>query len=225
MFIPGSAMTEKTSHIAHRKSHIAFIGMSGVGKSYWAKQLAQAGWLHLDCDAAIAQRLGEIIEVGDGEELVHAVGRWMGMPWSDGYEAREARYLDLETEVTTHALDQLTEHGDQSVVIDTTGSVIYTGDDLLDQLRQETHVVYFDVPDAVRQQMVELYLREPKPVLWQGGYQPKANEPQDDALARCYADLLADRAQRYRALADVVLDYHALREAGCGVDALLKLIG
>jgi len=217
-------MTDCTSHIAHPTSHIAFIGMSGVGKSYWAKQLAQAGWLHLDCDAMIAERLSEIIEIGDGEDPAHAVGRWMGNPWDDGYEARAARYLELEQTVTTRALDQLREHGSQPVVIDTTGSVIYTGGETLTHLKQKTRVVYFEVPDAVRQQMVELYLREPKPVLWQGGYKPTPGEPQADALARCYAGLLADRAERYGKLADVTIDYDAVRQPGFGVNDLLNLI-
>lgn len=199
--------------------------MSGVGKSYWAKQLAQAGWLHLDCDANIAARLGEIIDVGPDEDAVHAVGRWMGMPWAEGYEANEARYLELEQTVTTKAIDQLAEHGGQSVVIDTTGSVIYTGDVVRNKLKQSTRVVYFDVPDEVRQGMVELYLSEPKPVLWQRLYQPRSDESQEAALARCYAELLADRAERYRALADVVVDYHAVREPEFGVDDLLALIG
>ncbi|MEM9346589.1 MAG: hypothetical protein AAGB26_08220 [Planctomycetota bacterium] len=204
--------------------HLSFIGMSGVGKSYWAKQLAQAGWLHLDCDAMIAERLGEIIEVGDDEDPVHAVGRWMGMPWDAGYEANEARYLELESTATSRAIDQLSEQGGQSVVIDTSGSVIYTSDDLQGRLKQATRVLYFDVPDEVRQQMVELYLREPKPVLWQGGYRPDQGASQADALAHCYADLLTNRAERYRDLADVVIDYHAVRELGFGVSDLLKMI-
>ncbi|MEM9109276.1 MAG: hypothetical protein AAGC72_04570 [Planctomycetota bacterium] len=217
-------MTDNTSHIAHPTSHIAFIGMSGVGKSYWAKQLSQAGWLHLDCDAMIAGRLGEMIEVGKDEDPVHAVGRWMGMPWDEGYEAREARYLELEATATGQTLDQLNEHGNQPVVIDTTGSVIYTGDELQGRLKQATRVLYFDVPGDVRQQMVELYLAELKPVLWQRGYKPRPDESEADALARCYAELLTDRAQRYRALADVVIDYHAVREPGFGIDELLKMI-
>ena len=102
--------------------------------------------------------------------------------------------------------------------------MIYTGDELLDQLKQSTRVVYFDVPDEVRDSMVELYLREPKPVLWRGMYQPREGEQQGDALARCYAELLADRAERYRALADVVIDYHAARTPGFGVHDLLAMI-
>ena len=204
---------------------LSFIGMSGIGKSYWAKQLARAGWLHLDCDYAIGERLGEIITLEQGEELVHAVGRWMGMPWSDGYAQREAQYLELERAVTANAISQRVHERDgQPAVIDTTGSVIYTGDELLEQLQLSTRVVYFDTPDAVRQQMIELYLREPKPVLWQGMYRPRPGESQADALARCYADLLTDRDRRYRALADVVLDYHALREPGFGIEQLLSKI-
>lgn len=205
--------------------HLSFIGMSGVGKSYWAKQLAQASWLHLDCDAAIAKRLGEIIEVDENEDPVHAVGRWMGMPWEAGYETSQARYLELEQAVTSKAIEQIAEHRDRSVVIDTTGSVIYTGDDVRNKLKQASRVVYFDVPDDVRQRMVELYLSEPKPVLWQGMYQPRPDESRGDALARCYADLLADRAERYRALADVVIDYHAVRAPGFGVEQLLTMVG
>ena len=203
---------------------LAFIGMSGVGKSHWAKQLAQAGWLHHDCDAMIGQRLGQIVEQTAGEELVHAVGRWMGMPWSEGFDQREATYLELESAVTTQALEQLGQTG-ADTVIDTTGSVIYTGSDLLGRLKDATRVVYFDVPDAVRDEMVALYLREPKPVLWRGMYLPSDGESQDAALGRCYAQLQSDRAERYRALADVVLDYRALREPAVGVEALLKMIG
>ncbi|MEM6260134.1 MAG: hypothetical protein AAGI37_17805 [Planctomycetota bacterium] len=206
---------------------LSFIGMSGVGKSYWAKQLAQAGWYDLDCDSMIAMRMAEIICVGPGEEPVHALGQWMGMPWIDSFADREEQYLKLERQVTSTAIqvaNDRTEDTSEKVVIDTTGSVIYTGDERLDQLKQSTRVVYFDVPYDVRQSMVELYLREPKPVLWQGIYQPIPGESQDDALARCYAELLADRAECYRALADVVIDYHAVRQPGFGVSDLLRMI-
>lgn len=204
---------------------LSLIGMSGVGKSYWAKQLAAAGYTHLDCDLAIAEHLGELIAPRDGEQPVHAVGRWMGMPWSEGFEQREAKYLALEADATQQAINDAAEHPDEPAVIDTTGSLIYTGDALLERLKRSTRVVYFDVPIEVRQQMVELYLGEPKPVLWQGMYQPEPGQSQEQSLERCYANLLADRDRRYRALADVVLDYQALREPECDVERLLRMIG
>lgn len=199
--------------------------MSGVGKSHWAKQLAQQGWLHLDCDAMIAQRLGEFIDVAEGEDPVHAVGRWMGMPWTPGYAAREDQYLALEREVTEEAIDAaIAQPEGTNVVLDTTGSVIYTGDAILDRLRSETRVVYFDAPPEVRERMVELYLREPKPVLWQGGYQPEPGESQDAALARCYAGLLADRHDRYKTVMERTVRYQTLRNLGVEVADLLALI-
>lgn len=199
--------------------------MSGIGKSYWARRLAQHGWLHLDCDAMIAERLGELVEVADHEDPVHAVGRWMGMPWTPGYADREARYLGLERAVTAEALDTAaSQPADRRVVLDTTGSVIYTGEAMLNRLRHEARVVYFDAPGSVREQMVGLYLREPKPVLWRGAYQPEPGEPQDAALARCYAALLAERSQRYASLATFTLDYASLRDASADVDDLLETL-
>lgn len=198
--------------------------MSGVGKSYWARQLARHGYTHLDCDAMIAQRLGDIVTVNADEDPVHAVGRWLGMPWSEGYPQREAKYLALESDVTQQAIAQVNDEPDRPAVIDTTGSVIYTGDALLEKLKRSTRVVYFDVPDDVQQRMVDLYLAEPKPVLWQGGFRHDRDEPHHEALMRCYANLLADRADRYRALADVVLDYQVLRGGEAGVEMLLAMI-
>lgn len=205
---------------------LAFIGMSGIGKSHWARQLAQLGYTHLDCDAMIAGRLGSIVDTQPGEEPVHAVGRWMGMPWSDGYSDRENQYLQLETDATADALDQAEElyQANRFAVIDTTGSVIYTPPELLKRLKRAACVVYFDTPDDVRDRMVDQYLAEPKPVLWRGRYTPTPGEPRPDALARCYAELLHQRTERYRQLADVTLDYHALRDADFDTDALLRLI-
>ncbi|MFK7790633.1 MAG: hypothetical protein AB8C95_14210 [Phycisphaeraceae bacterium] len=206
---------------------LSFIGMSGVGKSYWAKQLAQAGWYDLDCDGMIATRMAEIICVGLNEEPVHALGEWMGMPWTDGFDDREAQYLKLEREVTASAIRSAIDRTDETiekVVIDTTGSVIYTGESLLKTLKQSTRVVYFDVPGEMREEMVKLYLHEPKPVLWQGIFQRQRGESNDAALARCYAELLRNRAERYRELADVVIDYCVVREPGFRVDDLIALI-
>jgi len=203
---------------------LAFIGMSGIGKSYWAKQLARHGYAHLDCDARIAQRLGQLIDVKPEQDPVHAVGRWMGMPWSDGYAQREARYLALESDVTQQAIAQVNDNPDQPAVIDTTGSVIYTGDALLQKLKAATRVVYFEAPEEVQQRMVDLYLQEPKPVLWQGGFEQRGDDAHHETLMRCYANLLCDRAERYKALADVVLDYHTLRSAGFGSEQLLAMI-
>lgn len=185
---------------------LSFVGMSGVGKSFWAKRLETLGFDRFDCDGEIAKHLGELVVPAPGEEPVHALGRWMGMPWSEGYAEREANYLALEARVTREALDRAGERS----IIDTTGSVIYLEPSFLDELREKTRVVYLRTPEERRAAMLKRYLEEPKPVVWGGSYAAKQGESTLEALPRCYADLLAFRDARYQALAHLVLDGGAL---------------
>lgn len=180
----------------------AFVGMSGVGKSFWAKRLEPLGLRRFDCDGEIAKHLAELVSPAAGEEPVHALGRWMGMPWSEGYPEREAQYLALEARVTREALDVARD----GAIVDTTGSVIYLEQPFLDELRRKARVVYLRTPDARRAAMLKRYLEEPKPVVWGRSFAPKAGESPEQALPRCYAELLAFRDARYTALAHLVLD-------------------
>jgi len=200
---------------------LCLIGMSGVGKSFWAKRLAERGWARHDCDGANGARLGSLVTPAPGEEPVHALGRWMGMPWTDGYAEREARYLALEEEVTREALDAASA-GDH--VIDATGSVIYLSDSLRARIRAECRVVYLRTPDERRDAMLARYLQEPKPVVWAGAFDARGQAP-EDALPRCYAELLALRDRRYAALAHVTLDGAELEANDPGVDGFLARAG
>lgn len=200
------------------RAPLCLVGMSGVGKSFWAKRLADAGWVRHDCDGEIAARLTELVAPHAGEEPVRALGRWMGMPWSDGYDAREARYLALEEEVTRRALDGV--DGPRHVV-DCTGSVVYLSRALLERLSRETRVVYLATPGARAQAMLARYLGEPKPVVWGGAYARRPGEDERAALSRSYGELLHQRDVRYRALADVVLDGGALEARDPGLDAFV----
>lgn len=185
---------------------LCLVGMSGVGKSFWAKRLEALGFTRQDCDGEIARALGALVAPAPGEEPVHALGRWMGMPWHEGYAAREAAYLALEERVTRAALAAVvdTPRG----VLDTTGSVVYLSPELLADLGRETRVVYLRTPGERCAEMLRRYLEEPKPVVW-GGLFDAGGGPPEQALPRCYEALLAARDARYRALAHVVLDASA----------------
>lgn len=201
---------------------ICLLGMSGVGKSVWAKRLAARGAVRHDCDGAIGARLASILELEAGEEPVHALGRWMGMPWSKGYAEREARYCALEAEVTREALDAARGPGDH--VIDATGSVVHVPEDLLARIRAETRVVYLRTPASRRDAMLARYLEEPKPVVWGRKFISREGERPEDALPRCYGALLEWRDARYAALAHVTLDGAELEACDPGLDAFLARI-
>jgi hypothetical protein len=205
---------------------ISLLGMSGVGKSHWAKVLVARGWLRIDCDGEIAERLGEIVSVREGEEPVNALGTWMGMPWTAGYRAREAAYLALEGEVTRSALDRARDAAarGRDVVIDCTGSVIYLEGALLDRLARDTEPVYLRTPETRRDAMLARYLAEPKPVVWASSFQPRADEPEGTGLARLYPELLAFRDARYAALATRTIDGGWLERASVD-DGLAALLG
>lgn len=201
---------------------LCLVGMSGIGKSFWAKRLAERGFTRHDCDGTISEHLSELVTPERGEEPVHALGRWMGMPWSEGYAAREAQYLALEEQVTRAALSASRAPGRH--VIDTTGSVVYLSSSLLEALRAECHVVYLRTPSVRRAVMLARYLAEPKPVVWGSSFRPQPGERPEEALPRCYAELLAYRDERYAALSHVVVDGAELEENDPGVDGFLARI-
>ena len=201
---------------------LCLVGMSGIGKSFWAQRLAQQrGFVRHDCDGAIATELRSLVPVADGEEPVHALGRWMGMPWSDGYAAREAQYLGLEERVTRAALTASADAAEH--VIDTTGSVVYLSETLREALRAQCRIVYLRTPDSARQAMLARYLIEPKPVVWSGAFVASSGESPTSALPRCFAALLERRDALYTALAHVVLDGAALEHSAATLDEWLAL--
>lgn len=204
---------------------LCLVGMSGVGKSFWAQRLAvERRFVRHDCDGAIAAALADIVSAAPGEAPVHALGRWMGMPWSPAYAAREAQYLALEERVTSAALCAASA-GTGRHVIDATGSVVYLSAALRTALREGCRIVYLRSPEAACSVMLERYLKEPKPVVWTGAFESRNERHPADALPRCFAELLRRRDELYAALAHVVLDGAALTANDPGVDGWLAACG
>jgi shikimate kinase len=205
---------------------LALIGMSGSGKSYWSAKLAERGFQHFCCDAMIAIRLAPEL-IGRDESRI-TMGEWMGFPYQPQYAEREARYLGHEVAVVREILDCIEREAsgcEGDVVVDTTGSIIYTGDALLSRLRALTTIVYMATPPEVQERMLELYLANMRPVLWQGMFDQRPGEAADAALARCYPELLSTRERQYEQLADVTVGYAERNREGFGIDNLLEIIG
>jgi hypothetical protein len=205
---------------------LSLIGMSGSGKSFWSSKLSEFGFNRFCCDELITARLSSELRRKDGTGM--ELGEWMGFPFDPGYETREARYLSCEVDVLAGVLDRL-ENSDaearENIVIDTTGSVIYTGEALLKRLKSLTTMVHFTSPPPAREEMLMEYMARPRPVLWRGLFSRQPGEKEEDALRRCYELLLNSRELLYQDLADVELDYVRRRSPDFGISDLLVLAG
>ena len=202
---------------------IALIGMSGAGKTFWTKKLAESGVPAISCDDRIEQKLAPRLAAG-GYVGINGVAAWMGWPDSSTYAEREAEYLAEETHTLDEALVQLEKQPEKALVLDTTGSVIYTGNHLLMRMRQQITIVYLAASAEELQVLIERYLNDPKPVLWRGAFQPKSGETPRQTVARCYPALIEARRRSYEALAHCTLHVLALRDGSLNADAFLKMI-
>lgn len=202
---------------------LSLIGMSGSGKSHWSKKLGDKGFQRFCCDDLICRKLDAQLRLPDGR--IRDLGDWMGRPYDAGYPERERKYLALEIEVLEEIIHYL-ESGDapDDVVVDTTGSVIYAGEEILGRLRALTTIVHFKTPPEVQEIMLQSYLKNRRPVLWQGMFQKMPGETDEEALARCYALLLSSREKIYARNAHVSVDYDQRRSDGYTIDDFLETV-
>jgi len=218
-------MTQETQ--GKKPLRLALIGMSGSGKTFWTKRLAETGRPSISCDDRIEQRLASRLAAG-GYAGINGVAAWMGWPDSPTYAGREADYLAEEIHTLDEVLTALEKNRKQELILDTTGSVIYTGNNLLMRLRRQMTVVYLAASAAEQQLLIERYLTDPKPVLWRGAFQPRQGEAPRETVARCYPALIAARRQSYEALAHCTLSVAELHDISSdispGAEAFLKMI-
>ncbi len=204
---------------------LSLIGMSGSGKSTWSKNLAEHGFKRFCCDDRIIEKLRSELVRSDGSFM--EIGEWMGFPSEASYKERASKYLSYEIEAMLEILEyleRLSDRTESNMVIDTTGSVIYTGKETLARLRRNTTVVHLATPPEVHKQMLKAYLENKRPVLWGNRFIQKAGESLEDALSRNYPKLLSDRERLYKKHADVTIDYYLLNRADFSVDDLLNAV-
>jgi hypothetical protein len=190
---------------------LALIGMSGAGKSYWAKHLAAASHPPASSDDQIEQRLAATLWQG-GFRGINGVAAWMGWPDNPTYAERESQYLSAEIASVDEVLTGLEKNPQNSLILDTSGSVIHIGNNLLFRLRKLMTVVYLAASAEERQLLIQRFLDDPKPVLWRGAFQARPGEAPKDTVVRCYPTLIAARRQSYEALAHITLPVAELRE-------------
>jgi shikimate kinase len=203
---------------------IGLIGMSGAGKTSLALKLAAAGFEHIDCDRLIAAKLSTIL--GRPLATLDDLGAWLGFPYEAGFRDKEARYMECEIAVLREIADRLARMSghEQNLVVDMGGSAIYAGKARFLELRRLMTVVYLAVPREAHVQMLQEYLRRPRPIIWRGRFRSTHGETHAAALARCYPKLIAFRERRYEALCDLRLDPQPHQRSELGVESFLRLV-
>jgi shikimate kinase len=202
---------------------LALVGMSGTGKTFWTKKLAEKGAPAVFCDDRIEQRLAAKLGPG-GYSGINGVAAWMGWPDRATYAEREAEYLAEEIYTLDEVLQDLEKKPQSSLVLDTTGSVIYAGNHLLMRLRRQMTIVYLAATAEEQQLLMERYLNDPKPVLWRGAFRAKSGEAPRETVARCYPALMEARRRSYEALAHCTLSVAELR-APLDAEQFLEKVG
>jgi hypothetical protein len=192
--------------------------MSGAGKSYWTQHLSAENFPSISCDDKIESRLAPILQKGDFRGI-NGVAAWMGWPDSPTYAERESQYLSEEISSLDEILTALEKNHSSALILDTTGSVIHAGNNLLFRLRKSMSVVYLAASAKEQDLLIQRYLEDPKPVLWRGAFQPRHGETPKDTVARCYPALIAARRQSYEALAHYTVPVAELRELAATAEA------
>lgn len=173
---------------------LAFIGMSNIGKSYTAERLARDLNFNLvEVDKLIWEELGH----GDMAEFAE----WQGQPYSEGYSDREEKSIALEVKATRKALNI----DKTNTILDTTGSVIYTGSQLLNDLKETYYVVYIQANAVALESLKVQYFNQPKPLIWKNHFEQRQGQSDKDAVLESYPKLLQARANSYETLADMVV--------------------
>lgn len=197
--------------IKQNKLVLNFVGMSNIGKTYWSKKLQSVGFQHINCDDLIEEKLAAVL--GElGYSGIEDVSRWMGQPYDERFFVNQNKYLSLEREVMEKIFAQVKNGNHGNIVIDTTGSVVHTGKNLCERLKQYSMVIYIEASKNMKEKMFEQYLQEPKPVVFGDVYDQEDGETNMQALSRCYRKLLDLRSTLYAECADVIIPREAIEE-------------
>ena len=202
MLISESEFRDGLNNASLRKQNIIILGMSGSGKTYWSKKLSERfGFNHVEVDDLIAtsNEFFDLIKDFPGRDDTEKCGNYFGKPWDKGFQSKEDSYLAIEKKIMSREFLP-------GIVLDLTGSAIYHPEQML-RLSKKGMVICLETTEQVQEEMLQLYINDPKPVCWSGMFNKKEGETNEQALARCYPILLTTRAKLYDKYTDVKLPF------------------
>ncbi|MEY4934580.1 MAG: hypothetical protein RIS64_939 [Bacteroidota bacterium] len=201
---------------------ISLIGMASVGKSYWSAQFEAAGFLHLDLDDLIRQRL--MTHLNRPLTTTALMNEWLNFPDSAGFAEREQLFVETEAQVFKYALSILENAAAQTpVIINTGGSLVYSPSEYWQKLKSLTTIIYLKMDKSLSKSLIANYLQEGRSVIWKGLYAPVSGETRNDTYLRCYANLLDFRESCYERYADCAVEYQQHRATTMCIDQFLHM--
>jgi shikimate kinase len=171
----------------------------------------------------IEEKLAPELAAG-GYRGIGGVAAWMGWPDDPAYPEREKKYLECEIKSMGEALDEIQASGEEGIILDTTGSVVYTGDAICRRMQSLTTVVYLEASPEEEKVLIARYLSDPKPVLWGDQFAPRPGESTRDAIARCYPQLLAHRKTLYERCAHRIVPMSSMWNVDLDARGFLEFI-
>jgi shikimate kinase len=211
---------EFDNRLKNNRLVISLIGMSNIGKSRWSKKLIEIGFARVHCDDMIGQKLVAYLDPQLGTE---GMAKWMGHPYEKRSAKTQKQYLEAEKKTMLEVIESL-ENASQNSVVDTTGSFIHLDEPTCRKFCEKTLIVYIKADAATRKKIFNRYMENPKPVIWQEIFKPRKNEKNEDALKRCYVNLLNHRAKLYEKYADVTINKTLIKDDKVDVHGFLELI-
>jgi shikimate kinase len=185
--------------------------------------LSPAGFRVISIDDRIEKKLAPELATGK-HRGIGGVAAWMGWPDEPAYREHEKKYLDCEVRSMGEALDEIQASGEDGTILDTTGSVVYTGEEICRRMQNLTTVVYLEASPAEETVLIARYLSDPKPVLWGDQFGQRPGESTQDAIARCYPQLIAQRKKLYERYAHRVVSMERLRNLHTDARGFLELL-
>lgn len=210
----------------HHRGHViklSLIGMSGAGKSHWAQKLAGAGFRVIGVDDRIEEKIASELASG-GHRGIGGVAAWMGWPNEPAYREHERKYLECEVRSMNEALDEIEASSEEGIILDTTGSVVYAGEEICRRMQALTTVVYLEASPSEEDLLIARYLSDPKPVLWGDQFAPRPGESTQDAIARCYPKLIAHRKKLYERYAHRAISLEQLKNGSVDARGFLERV-
>jgi len=191
---------------------IAFIGMSNIGKSHRSQQFSDKFGFEV---YGVDDKMWDLQGFSDWEEA----SRWMGYPFDEQYEQTQKDYLEMEKNLTLKcSID------DKNIILDTTGSVIYLDEEVVDFIKNNFLVIALDASSSLLKIMKEEFFVKPKTIVWGDHFEIEDGEHGIDALRRCYPSLLEWRIAKYRDFADVIIPGEVSRSSDVPEDRFFEII-